>query len=111
MTKAKRAKMLPRHALLLCRVRLGWPGMSCMAGRQEGGGGGGDQDGSGRQGTSEEGTRHDTTVPRAESGMQGSLSRGPLPVLSFDHAWHISKGKGQRGYLFNVFLPLSRDVL
>ena len=62
------------------------------------------------QGTSEEGTRHDTTVPRAESGMQGSLSRGPLPVLSFDHAWHISKGKGK----FNVFLPLLpliRDVL
>ena len=58
MTKAKRAKMLPRHALLLCRVRLGWPGMSCMAGRQEGGGGGGDQDGSGDiRGGNE--TRHD----------------------------------------------------
>ena len=55
------------------------------------------------QGTSEEGTRHDTTVPRAESGMQGSLSRGPLPVLSFDHAWHISKGKG--GIYSMCFFP------
>ena len=55
------------------------------------------------QGTSEEGTRHDTTVPRAESGMQGSLSRGPLPVLSFDHACHISKGKG--GIYSMCFFP------